>query len=107
MPISEQYTQWERAFITDHAVFWANLTRLNNLLVILNISLFFLTGLVAKGYFYTFISLICLGTVSLATILPTPLIRRLWYYGICLMAELVGIYYLVNSIVYWLINGSA
>lgn len=97
---------WERCFTADHAVFWANLTRLNNLLVIMNISLFFLTGLVAKGYFYTFISLACLGVVSIASILPTPLIRRLGYYLVFFLFEVVGIYFLVNSIIYWVRNGN-
>jgi hypothetical protein len=66
------YSGWARYFVSHHALFWANLTRLNNLLVIMNISLFFLTGLVAKGYFYTFISLACLGAVSMASIVPIP-----------------------------------
>jgi hypothetical protein len=101
------YTDWEQFFNADHAIFWANLTRLNNLLVIMNISLFFLTGLVAKGYFYTFISLTCLGLVSIASIFPTPLIHRLGYYVIFFLFELVGIYFLVNSIIYWIRNGGA
>lgn len=99
------YAHWNRIFYLERAIFWASLTRLNNLLVILNISLFFLTGLVAKGYFYTFISLGCLGGVSIAAIVPTPLIRRLWFYGLCFLLELGGIYYLVNSIVYWVRHG--
>jgi hypothetical protein len=101
------YSGWARYFVSHHALFWANLTRLNNLLVIMNISLFFLTGLVAKGYFYTFISLTCLGLVSIASILPTPLIRRLGYYVIFFLFELVGLYFLVNSIIYWIRNGGA
>lgn len=105
--LKHDYTNWERFFTGDHAIFWANLTRLNNLLVVLNISLFFLTGLVAKGYFYTFISLGSLGVVSIASILPTPLIGRLGYYLISFMFELVGIYFLVNSIIYWIRNGGA
>ena len=100
------YTAWERLFISDHAVLWGNLSRLNNLLIVMNISLFFLTGLVAQGYFYTFISLGCLALVGLAGIVPTPLIRTLWYYGTCLLIELVGLYYLVSSIVYWVHYGS-
>jgi hypothetical protein len=100
------YITWERWFSSDHAVLWGNLSRLNNLLIIMNISLFFLTGLVEQGYFYTFISLACLGAVSLAAILPTPFIRRLWYYCFCLVFELIGIYYLVSSLVYWVRFGS-
>ena len=100
------YSTWERLFVSDHAVLWGNLSRLNNLMIIMNISLFFLTGLVAQGYFYTFISLGCLTLVGLAGIVPTPLIRALWYYGICLLIELAGLYYLVSSIVYWIHSGS-
>jgi hypothetical protein len=44
----------QSVFDADHLLFWNNLSRLNNLLVVMNISMFFLTGLVAKGYFYTF-----------------------------------------------------
>jgi hypothetical protein len=55
-----RYEKLNIAFELDHVIFWINLSRLNNLLVIMNISMFFLTGLVAKGYFYTFYSLIIL-----------------------------------------------
>ena len=75
-------------------------------MVIVNISMFFLTGLVAKGYFFTFYSLICLGVVGVAALVPTLLIRRLWYYWIFLIVEFIGLYYLVASIVYWIQNGS-
>jgi len=78
------------AFAVDCAVYWSNLGRLNNLLVIVNISLFFLTGLVARGDCYTFYSLILLGVVGIGAIVPTGLIRRLWYYRIFLAAELAG-----------------
>ncbi len=40
----------QHAFDTDHVNYWSNLSRINNLLVIMNISMFFLTGLVLKGY---------------------------------------------------------
>ncbi|BBO69412.1 hypothetical protein DSCA_33420 [Desulfosarcina alkanivorans] len=94
------------AFDAGHANFWGNLIRLNNLLVIVNISMFFLTGLVAKGYFYTFYSLVCLGVVGVGVLIPTTLIRRLWYYWIFPATELCGLYFLVASVVYWINNGS-
>ncbi len=103
--LKKNYGQWEHSFKADHAIFWSNLSRLNNLMVVMNISMFFLTGLVAKGYYYTFFSMICLGLVGVGTIVPTVLIRRLWYYWIFLLVELVGLYYLVNSIVYWVRSG--
>jgi len=59
----------------------------------------------AKGYYYTFLSLICLGVVGVGTLVSTVLIRRLWYYWVFLLVELVSLYYLVNSIAYWVING--
>jgi hypothetical protein len=52
--LKARYEKLKIAFDIDHVIFWSNLCRLNNLLVIMNISMFFLTGLVAKGYFYTF-----------------------------------------------------
>lgn len=93
-------------FDTGHANFWGNLSRLNNLPVIVNISMVFLTGLVAKGYFYTVYSLVCLGVVAVGVLVPTTLIRRLWYYWIFLAIELSGLYFLVASVVYWIENGA-
>ncbi|MFO7713841.1 hypothetical protein [Desulfosarcina sp.] len=80
-----QYSRLESVFDADHVNYWSNLSRLNNLMVIVNISMFFLTGLVAKGYFYTFFSLICLGVVGVTALVPTGLVRRLWYYWILLI----------------------
>ena len=101
-----RYGIWENGFIAGHVNFWSPLSRFNNLLVIMNISMFFLTGLVAKGYYYTFYSLICLGAVGMGILVPTALIRRLWYYWIFFSVELLGLYYLVASMIYW-INNSA
>ena len=101
-----RYGIWENGFIAGHVNFWSHLSRFNNLLVIMNISMFFLTGLVAKGYYYTFYSLICLGAVGMGILVPTALIRRLWYYWIFFSVELLGLYYLVASMIYW-INNSA
>ncbi|NNG01110.1 MAG: hypothetical protein HKM93_17095 [Desulfobacteraceae bacterium] len=100
------YDRMDTAFENDHAIYWSHLSRLNTLLVVVNISMFFLTGLVAKGYYYTFFSLICLGIVGVGILVPTTLIRRLWYYWIFFLVEMVSLYYLVNSIVYWIRNGA-
>lgn len=105
MMLKKYYLKRQMSFETDYALFWGNLSRLNNLAVVVNISMFFLTGLVAKGYYYTFFSLICLGVVSVGTIVPTLLVRRLWYFWIFLWVEFVGLYYLVNSVVYWVRHG--
>lgn len=101
-----QFSKLEDAFDADHVNFWSNLSRVNSLMVIINISMFFLTGLVAKGYFFTFYSLICLGVVGVGVLVPTTLIHRLWYYWLFLIIELLGLYYLVASVIYWVENGS-
>ncbi len=101
-----RYKKLDSAFDADHVNFWSNLSRVNNLLVIMNISIFFLTGLVARGYYFTFYSLVCLGFVGLGILVPTTLIRKLWYYWIFLAIELTGFYFLVVSILYWVENGS-
>jgi len=93
------------AFTADYVFFWTSLSRLNGLLVILNISMFFLTGLVNRGYYYTCYSLIALSVVGLGVVLPTSLIRNLLYYYCFLFFEAAGVYFLVISIVYWIRYG--
>ncbi len=60
------YKTCETDLKNNLVIFWSNLARVNNLLVIMNISMFFLTGLIAQGYYFTFISLTCLGIVGVA-----------------------------------------
>ena len=92
-------------FIRDSMNLWANLSRMNNLLIILNISLFFLTELVTKqNYYFTFYSLLFLGLVSLGLLLPLGLLNRLWYYLIFLTLEIFGIYFFVTSVWYWIVT---
>jgi hypothetical protein len=64
------------------------------------ISLFFLTGLVTQGDYYTFYSLICLSAVTFGCLIPTPFIESLSYYGIYLLLEITGFYFLINSIIF-------
>jgi hypothetical protein len=54
--MKSRYSSLESVFDADHVIFWSNLSRLNNLMAFVNISMFFLTGLVAKGYFHIFYS---------------------------------------------------
>lgn len=103
--LKARYEKLKIAFDIDHVIFWSNLSRLNNLLVIMNISMFFLTGLVAKGYFYTFYSLIILCIISVGLLIPTALVRALRYYWFYFVLELMGLYFLVASIAYWVNNG--
>jgi hypothetical protein len=100
------YAILEGSFKEHLAVFWANLSRLNNLLIILNISMFFLTGLVSMGYFFTFFSIGCFSIVALLTIVPVARISRLWYYLLTLFFEFAGMYFLIASIVFWLQTGA-
>ena len=90
------------SFDADHVLFWSNLSRLNGLLVILNISMFFMTGLVANGYYYTFYSLIGLSVVGIGMVVPTALVRRLWYYLVFLVFEGIGFSIFAASIIYWI-----
>lgn len=87
-------------------IYWANLFRLNNLMIILNISMFFLSGLVSRGYYYTFYSIGCCFIVAIMGIIPLSLIRRPWFYLVNLLIEFVGIYFFTASIIYWVRNGA-
>ena len=100
------YFKFDESFRNNKVILWASLSRLNNLLIILNISMFFLTGLVARGYYYTFFSLGCFSVVAILTILPLTLISRLWFYLFSLLFEFVGLYFLVASIIYWVNTGA-
>ncbi len=100
------YYRLDESFRNNMVILWANFTRLNNLLIILNISIFFLSGLVSKGYFYTFYSISCFSVVAIITILPVHFIGRLWFYLLNLLIEIVGIYFLVASIVFWVRAGA-
>ena len=95
----------QKQFERHYALLWTNLSRLNGLMIIANLSLFFLTRLVVeKGYYYTFYSLFCLGLVALFLLLPLGLFRRLWFYLCCLVLEGIGIYFLVASGWYWVVT---
>ncbi len=92
-------------FQVNYAVYWANLGRFTNLLVILNVSFFFLTELVTtQGYYYTFYSLLALGLVYLGLLVPVGRLDRLWYYLIFLVCEIVAVYFVVVSVVFWVVT---
>lgn len=99
--LKQHYRDLAVAFVSDHAVYWNNLSRLNNLLVIMNVSMFFLTGLISEGYYFTFYSLILLGIVAIGCIMPSHWIQKIWYYSMFMIAEIAGIYFLAASIVFW------
>ncbi len=101
-----RFSKLGKAFDVDHRNFWSHLSRVNNMMVIMNISMFFLTGLVTTGYFYTFYSLGCAAVVGMGILVPTTLIRRLFYYWIFLIIEFLGFYYLAASVIYWVNTSS-
>ena len=101
------YQQLEKRFATQAEIHWAHLSRLNNLLIILNISMFFLTDLVTKqGYYYTYFSLIFLSLTAVGPLMPFGLLKRLWYYLLFVTCEVGGTYFLVVSAWYWVRTNS-
>ena len=95
------YSHIEMSYEKYMVIYWANLSRINNLMIILNISMFFLSGLVSRGYYYTFYSIGCCFLVAILAVIPLPIIRLLWYYLVNLLIEFVRIYFLAASIIYW------
>lgn len=100
------YSKIEMSYKKYMVIYWANLSRFNNLMIILNISMFFLSGLVSKGYYYTFYSIGCCFLVAILAIIPLSHISRLWFYLVNLLVEFVGLYFLTASIIYWVQNGA-
>ena len=96
----------EMSYEKHMVIYWANLSRFNNLMIILNISMFFLSGLISRGYYYTFYSIGCCLLVAILAIIPLSFIHRLWFYLVNLLIEFVGIYFLAASIIYWVRNGA-
>ncbi len=96
------------SFQDQKEIYWENLSHLTSLLIVLNLSMFFVTELVTKqGYFYTYYSLLCLGIVHIGLIVPFGLLHRLWYYLIFLAFESIAIYFFVVSVWYWVITNKA
>ena len=93
------------AFQEQMVIHWNILSRTTNLLILLNISLFFLTELVTtQGYFYTYYSLYLLLVVKIGLLIPLGLLNRLWYYCIFLVCEAAAIYFLVSSVWFWVVT---
>jgi len=87
------------------SLYWFHLDRLTTLLILLNITLFFVTDLVIKqGYYFTIYSLILLTCVEIGLLLPLGLLDRLWYYCLWLVFEFIALYFLIASVHYWLVN---
>jgi len=99
----EQHLQ--RDFKINYVTYWNNMSRLTNMLIISNFSLFFLTELVTRDrYYYTHLSLGFLFIVHIGLILPIGVLNRLWFYCLCLLLEFISIYFFVVSIWYWVVT---
>lgn len=85
-----------------------HLSRTINLLVVLNISLFFLTGAVGSGgYWFPIVSLCVLALAAFLTLLPLGLQNWLPFYLFVLMLCLASGWFLGASIHYWFKQGGA
>lgn len=100
------YRKYADNFAEHAAIYWGGLSHLNSLLVVVNVSLFFATGLVIEhGYTYTFYSLFCLMVVAGGILVPVGGVSKLWYYLVFLVFEVVAIWFIVVSVVFWVEMG--
>jgi hypothetical protein len=68
----------QRDFKSNYVTYWNNLSRLTNMLIISNFSLFFLTELVTRDrYYYTHLSPGFLFIVQIGLILPPGVLETL------------------------------
>ena len=96
------YKRQSELFAQQMDTYWSSLSHATNLLIILNISLFFVTELVTvHGYYYTYYSLLGLIFVQVGLLFPLGLLNKLWYYCIFLFSEIIAIYFLISSIWFW------
>ncbi len=101
------YQRLEKHFVSHAVSHWAHLSRINNLLIVLNISMFFLTDLVIRqGYYYTYYSLSFLALTVMGPLIGFGLLNRLWYYSIFVLSEMAGSYFLIASAWYWVRTNS-
>jgi hypothetical protein len=102
---SELIVRVQQDFNENYAVYWNSFSRLANLLIISNFSLFFLTELVTRErYYYTYYSLGLLFVVHIALLLPLGLLNRIWFYLFCLALHLGAIYFFAVSVWYWVVT---
>jgi len=102
MPARSILQRVAQDFAAHYGTYWANLARLNNLVIVLNISLFFVTELVTQGYYYTYFSLALTGVVYLGLVIPLGRTGKVGYYFFYVLSELGAIYFVVVSIWYWI-----
>ena len=97
-----------RSFETDHAIYWPHLSRATGLLVMLNVSLFFLNDAVScGGNYWPLKSLGLLVMVEVAMLWPHGLGRRFGYYAALMAFWLAALGFFIASVSYWLVIGAA
>lgn len=100
--MNEWIAQVEARFAVHCEARWHTLSRFVNTLIILNVSLFFLTQLViTHGYYYTFYSVALLIGCQLLILQPFVRLDRLWLYALANAMMGGSMYFLVYSIWYW------
>jgi hypothetical protein len=89
-------------YAEQYVVLHGNLSRFTGLLIMLNVTLFFVGGaVILEGYYYTFYSLGLLAAVETLLIIPHGLFDRLWFYALNLLIEAIGLYFLTSSVWHW------
>ena len=88
------------------AIFCSNLSQLNGLFITLNLSIYFRAGLVRTGHCFPFYSIGCLFIAALLSIIPLSLMGRFWFYMLNLLLELIGGYFFLASMAYWIRPGA-
>ena len=92
-----------KEFQIQYKIYWSNLNFFSNTLLVLNISLFFVTELIIKeNYYFTYYSIIFLGLGQIALLFPTGLLNRLWFYFLALFFHLIAIYFIIASVIFWI-----
>jgi hypothetical protein len=91
-----------KKYAEQYVVLHGNLSRFTGLLIMLNVTLFFVGGAVIhEGYYYTFYSLGLLASVEALLIIPHGLFDRLWFYALTLLIAAVALYFFTSSVWYW------
>ena len=102
MAVPSLATGISQDFAAHYSTYWANLARLNNLLIVLNVSLFFVSELVTEGYYYTYFSLLLTAVVYVGLVIPMGRTGRVGHYSLFVICEVGAIYFVVASVWYWI-----
>ncbi len=86
----------------NYQLYLDHMQQFNHLLILLNISFFFVTELVIKeNYYFTYFSLAALGLIQLLVLLPFRWIKNYKFYLFLLFLMMVAGYFFIASVVYW------